>query len=392
MDKEILLNEVEKLSPWFHSIELTPHRINTKEKSHFGEDPDHPQRTWSHVRKCFPDDLSGKTVLDIGCNAGFYSFEARKRNASFVLGVDATKHHVRQALFVKSVLGVDRIDFQRKSLYELDPLNDGQFDMVLALGLVYHLKHLILGLEILYRITRETLILESAIAVPEMTAASHLKTNSLLDKSELLKSVCVDISDEKKEMMPLFYVKNDAHALEAPENWFIPTEETLIGMLRDVGFSNIASFETFSGRAIICASKSESMLNSTRPAWLKAAFQLNKSKLNYHTNESVEIIIRVENRDLSTWLSQGVDKNYKGQVRLSAVLTCNEDRLFYHELHRVDIPHNIEMGGNCELKLCFAAPANPGEFILELDMVSEQVCFFQDVGSTPTTISFTVKD
>src|SRR5207302_9070500 len=110
-----------------------------------------------------PSDLSGKSVLDVGCNAGFYSIEARRRNAARVLGVDAQRREVRQARFVRAALGLDRVEFRRMSVYDLSAESIGCFDITLALGLIYHLKHIVLALERLYEVTRELLILETAL-------------------------------------------------------------------------------------------------------------------------------------------------------------------------------------------------------------------------------------
>ena len=95
-----LQGNVERLRPWFHRIEL-PEGVVTKTTSVSGEPADHPAGTWRRIREVLPLDLSGKTVLDAGCNAGFFSFEAKKRGAARVLGVDRKtldrmikRHHI----------------------------------------------------------------------------------------------------------------------------------------------------------------------------------------------------------------------------------------------------------------------------------------------------------
>lgn len=392
MDKTQVMEGLKTLSPWFHRIELTPFDMTTKEKSDFGEDADHPLPTWRHVRQCVPEDLSGKTVLDIGCNAGFYAFEARKRNAKEVLGVDARNWHVRQARFVQAALGLDRMRFRRKSLYELDPLHDGQWDLVLALGLVYHLKHLVLGLETLYKMTRETLILESAVAMPGMAAPVKVKAN-WLGKPQVLEGmqpVTREYGGVQKTFMPLLYIENDEFAMEAAENWFLPTPETLVSMLRDVGFSEVEVVDSFRDRTLIRAAKAEAVPDSTRPNWLRAEYTLENLQSQYLVGEAVKLVVRVTNREFSRWLSRGVDANGKGQVNLSAVLTHDEDPIFHRELPRTGIPCDISPGEHCTLTLSFQAPEHPGTYTLELDMVAEHVSFFQDLGSSPATVPIVV--
>ncbi|HEX6625447.1 MAG TPA: DUF1698 domain-containing protein, partial [Pyrinomonadaceae bacterium] len=146
MTREEILSELERLQPWFHRIDLGG-GLFTKTESVMGEPVDHPAGPWQTIGKCVPADLAGKSVLDVGCNAGFYAFEAKRRGAARVLGVDGQRQHVRQALFVRKALGMEGVEFRRMNVYELTRRNVGQFDITLALGLVYHCKHLVLALE-----------------------------------------------------------------------------------------------------------------------------------------------------------------------------------------------------------------------------------------------------
>ena len=83
-----ILAGVERLRPWFHCIDLG-NGIQTKTASTAGEPVDHPQATWQTIREYLPDDLSAKSVLDVGCNAGFYAIKAKRRGAACVVGIDA---------------------------------------------------------------------------------------------------------------------------------------------------------------------------------------------------------------------------------------------------------------------------------------------------------------
>ncbi|MEZ5866740.1 MAG: methyltransferase domain-containing protein [Geminicoccaceae bacterium] len=82
-------------------------------------------------RPHLPADLAGARVLDIGCNAGFYSFALAARGAD-VLGIDVDEHHRAQARWAKAYLGADRVAFRRASIWEVDRL--GRFDLVLFMG------------------------------------------------------------------------------------------------------------------------------------------------------------------------------------------------------------------------------------------------------------------
>jgi len=172
MTRDEILAGVERLKPWFHCISLAPD-ILTKMVSNADEPLDHPRSTWEIISQCLPQDLSGKSVLDVGCNAGFYSVQAKQRNAARVVGLDVQRHEIRQAHFVRRALDLD-IEFRRMSVYELSPRLIGQFDITMALGLVYHCKHLVLAFERLFQVTKELLILETAVIPAEKTPASFV--------------------------------------------------------------------------------------------------------------------------------------------------------------------------------------------------------------------------
>lgn len=86
--------------------------------------------------------LAGLRVLDLGCNAGFWSLAILRRGADFVLGVDARKMHLEQAALVFEVEGIDaaRHRFVEADLMIADWNPWGRFDVVLCLGLLYHVN------------------------------------------------------------------------------------------------------------------------------------------------------------------------------------------------------------------------------------------------------------
>src|SRR5437879_7117004 len=145
MNQQQILCEVQRLKPWFHCIDLGDGLV-TKSKSAIGEPVEHPRPTWEKVKVCLPEDLSGKSVLDVGCNAGFYSIEMKRRGAARVVGIDSQRDLVRQAMFVRQLLRLE-IDYQRMSVYDLDHREPGQFDIRLALHLSDHCKCLVRSLQ-----------------------------------------------------------------------------------------------------------------------------------------------------------------------------------------------------------------------------------------------------
>ncbi len=120
---------------WWHSIDLgdqvTP-GVNTLERL---------QTYWIDMR--FPDDLRGKRVLDIGYWDGFFSFEAERHGAE-VVAVDCWRP---PNLFKAHVALNSKVEFREMSVYEVSRRKLGTFDIVLFLGVQYHLRHPLLGLE-----------------------------------------------------------------------------------------------------------------------------------------------------------------------------------------------------------------------------------------------------
>ncbi|HMH50499.1 MAG TPA: DUF1698 domain-containing protein [Candidatus Acidoferrum sp.] len=110
-------------------------------------------------RHGFPKDLAGQTVLDIGCNAGFYSFVAKLRGAKSVLGLDSQPHYVEQALLMREILGLD-VEFRVSDGHDLDA-NAGTFDVVINTGVIYHLQNPMDFLVRVAQVTRHLMYLES---------------------------------------------------------------------------------------------------------------------------------------------------------------------------------------------------------------------------------------
>jgi len=108
----------------------------------------------------FPKDLTGKRVLDIGCNAGFYSFVARLRGASSVLGLDYFPHCVEQAKLFRDILQLD-VEFGQADGENLVPQDYGTFDFVIDCGVLYHLHNPMKFLGNMAQLTSGVMFLET---------------------------------------------------------------------------------------------------------------------------------------------------------------------------------------------------------------------------------------
>src|SRR4051794_38920050 len=152
---------VEALGPWFHNLNLDG--VDTAPGHFLG---DYPAVKWKRFADAIPADLSGRTVLDIGCNGGFYAIEMKRRGAAYVLGVDSDPRYLAQARLAADVLGVD-IDLRQMSVFDLPSLGR-RFDLVLFMGVLYHLRYPLLALDVLRQhVVGERLIFQSMLRGPD---------------------------------------------------------------------------------------------------------------------------------------------------------------------------------------------------------------------------------
>jgi tRNA (mo5U34)-methyltransferase len=104
--------------------------------------------------------LGGKTVLDIGCNGGFYSIEMKRRGAGRVVGIDFDPRYLAQARLAAQVTGYN-IEFHEMSVYDVARLGE-QFDVVLFMGVLYHLRHPLLALDLIREhVVKDLLVFQS---------------------------------------------------------------------------------------------------------------------------------------------------------------------------------------------------------------------------------------
>ncbi len=144
MTPDSLRGEVERLGPWFHNIDLG-HGIQTAPDHFLG---DYPRFKFARFTEAIPADLTGKSVLDIGCNAGFYSVEMKRRGADRVLGIDSDDRYLAQARLASEALGFTGVEFRKLSVYDVGALGE-RFDLVIFMGVLYHLRHPLLALDLI---------------------------------------------------------------------------------------------------------------------------------------------------------------------------------------------------------------------------------------------------
>lgn len=155
--RDDLRARIQALGPWFHNIDLG-NGIKTAPDHFLG---DYPAFKFARFAGALPNDLTGKSVLDIGCNAGFYSFEMRRRGARRVLAIDSDPRYLAQARFAAEVLGLDAIEFRQLDVYNVARLGE-TFDLVIFMGVFYHLRHPLLALDLIRaHVARDMLLFQT---------------------------------------------------------------------------------------------------------------------------------------------------------------------------------------------------------------------------------------
>jgi tRNA (mo5U34)-methyltransferase len=146
----------EEFAPWFHNLHL-PNGAQTAPNHPLG---DFPAFKWREIGPQLPANLSGWTALDIGCNAGFYSIELAKRGAH-VVALDKDPHFLRQARWAieQFALG-DRIELRHGQVYDLRGWSE-RFDLVLFLGVFYHLRYPLLALDLVAERVKRLLVFQT---------------------------------------------------------------------------------------------------------------------------------------------------------------------------------------------------------------------------------------
>ena len=208
---------IRELGDWFHNLNLRG--IQTAPHHFLG---DYPMVKWQQFAHALPADLGGRSVLDIGCNAGFYSIEMKRRGADYVLGIDSDPRYLAQARFAAEVSGME-IEFREMSVYQL-PLLGQRFDIVLFMGVLYHLRHPLLALDILREHAVRDLLVFQSMLRGSPQARTFAPDYDFKDTSHF---------DDPS--YPLMYFVEEKYAGD-PTNWWIPNRACAEAMLRSAGF------------------------------------------------------------------------------------------------------------------------------------------------------------
>jgi tRNA (mo5U34)-methyltransferase len=211
MDGEELRQQVARTT-WWHTIDLgygivTPGCDNSAYKlQQFG----------------LPKSLADMTVLDIGASDGFFSFEAERRGARRVLATDIWSGEVwgmqpKTGFQIARKALNSKVESMEIDVLDLTPEKVGVFDLVLFLGVLYHMRHPLLALERVFAVTGRQLILETHI---EWVGGTR--------------------------PMMVFYPGSELN--RDPTNWWGPNPAAVEAMLKSVGFSKVVKYREYPPR------------------------------------------------------------------------------------------------------------------------------------------------
>jgi tRNA (mo5U34)-methyltransferase len=217
LSPEEIRRRAEALGPWFHNLELRG--VWTAPNHFLG---DYPAVKWRALAGDLPTDLTGKTVLDIGCNAGFYSIEMKRRGAERVLGIDADDDYLAQARFAAQVLGLE-IEFRNLSVYDVGAIGE-RFDLVIFMGVLYHLRHPLLALDLIHEHVAGDLLLFQS-----MHRGSD-RVDPIAEDYEFW-----DTDHFESPGYPKLHFVEEEYAAD-PTNWWVPNRACAEAMLRSAGF------------------------------------------------------------------------------------------------------------------------------------------------------------
>jgi len=217
MTQDEIKARVAALGDWFHNIDLggvqtAPH--------HFLHD--YPADKFARFAHAVPNDLSGRTVLDIGCNAGFYAIEMARRGAARVVGIDSDQRYLAQARLAAEVTGFD-IEFRNLSVYDLAQLGE-QFDLVIFMGVLYHLRHPLLALDVIRDTVARDLLLFQTLQ------RGSDQVDDVAEDYDFFQTAPFDSPGYPRLHFVERYYAGD------PTNWWVPNAAAAQAMLRSAGF------------------------------------------------------------------------------------------------------------------------------------------------------------
>jgi tRNA (mo5U34)-methyltransferase len=219
LSPEAIRERADALGPWFHNLNLKG--VRTAPEHFLGDYPEVKFKNFAHV---LPEDLTGKTVLDIGCNGGFYSIEMARRGAARVVAVDYDEVYLAQARFAAEVSGQTGIEFRKLSVFDVAALGE-RFDLVIFMGVFYHLRYPLLALDLIHEHVADDLLLFQTMQRGSEQVDEVLPDYDFFDQDHF-----------DSPGYPKMHFIEKAYSND-PTNWWAPNAAGSAAMLRSAGFA-----------------------------------------------------------------------------------------------------------------------------------------------------------
>lgn len=166
MQDEEIKQKIDSFETWHYRFDLKGNLTPIRQEKFVNRHEQRKKHFIDPLVQLFGGSLAGKRVLDLASNAGFWSLSVLEAGCDYVLGIEGRQMHVDQANFVFEVKDVDkgRYDFVVGDIFKTDLTQFGNFDVVLCLGLMYHVsKHMEL-LEKISEVNDDVLIIDTTLS------------------------------------------------------------------------------------------------------------------------------------------------------------------------------------------------------------------------------------
>ncbi len=230
--KEEIIEEVERLAPFHHKIDL-PYGLSTyipklsRKKSEYTRLPKLVENIFPIILKKCGGSFKGKRVLDIACNCGGISIEALKHGSEYVLGIDIVEKYIEQANFIRKIMNLDNIDFKEMDLNSISSSSIGSFNLTFCFGILYHLENPISSLKKIASVTKDMLVIDTRV----ITVPFFLKP--FFDNS-LWRMNFPQVTNNESLTVSTSLWRNQKRVVQ-----FTPNVKAVVEILQFLGFPNI---------------------------------------------------------------------------------------------------------------------------------------------------------
>ncbi len=167
MNDQDIVQKINSFTRWHYQFDLRGHTTPIADPTHIVRHAERKRYFFDALVGMFGGTLRGKRVLDLACNAGYWSLAAAEAGADFVFGLEGRQMHVDQANFVFEVNGIERsrYEFATGDIFKTDFTKLGSFDIVLCLGLLYHVSKPVELMEKIVQVNRDVLVIDSSLSL-----------------------------------------------------------------------------------------------------------------------------------------------------------------------------------------------------------------------------------